>query len=244
MNRETVETFDLHPGWDSAARPLRKTWQAVGNIDQFRWLSRADVLEHLRMAREELGVRHVRAVAMYSPEMKVWDYPLTGWRMLADPVFTSMRTCEVDILWLSTVSVANPIEMEGHEEMRKQDDLKNTFNPKPYSVVPWAEVTVYRWGAVQKVEVGMASKLNLWFKRAKWGGKESDIKAVGLESEKTIIFEDSIDSKLVWHLKLYAKNYGIFEAALKCADGISQARPDVKSAAMDSELVTALWKLK
>ncbi len=81
MNKETVETFDLHPVWDGAARPLRKTWQAVGNIDQFRWLSRADVLEHLRMAREELGVRHVRAVAMYSPEMKVWDYPLTGWRI-------------------------------------------------------------------------------------------------------------------------------------------------------------------
>ncbi len=81
MNKETVETFDLHPAWDGAARPLRKTWQAVGNIDQFRWLSRADVLEHLRMAREELGVRNVRAVAMYSPEMKVWDYPLTGWRI-------------------------------------------------------------------------------------------------------------------------------------------------------------------
>jgi xylan 1,4-beta-xylosidase len=68
------------PDWKGAATPFRKTWQRIGNIDQFRWLPRADVLDHLRMARDELGVRHVRAAAMYSPELCVWDYDLADWR--------------------------------------------------------------------------------------------------------------------------------------------------------------------
>jgi hypothetical protein len=60
--------------------PFRKTWQHIGNIDQFRWLPRADVLDQLRLARDELGVRYVRAVAMYSPELGVWDHDLADSR--------------------------------------------------------------------------------------------------------------------------------------------------------------------
>jgi xylan 1,4-beta-xylosidase len=78
-----LKIIDLRPDWKGGTLPFRKTWQAVGNIDQFRWLSRADVLEHLRMARDELGVRHVRAVAMYSPELSVWNYDLRDWRIKA-----------------------------------------------------------------------------------------------------------------------------------------------------------------
>ena len=73
----------LTPDWNGTAAPLRKTWQYVGNIDQFRWLSRADVLEHLRLARDEMGVRYVRACAMYSPELRVWNYSLADWRSKA-----------------------------------------------------------------------------------------------------------------------------------------------------------------
>ncbi len=72
--------IQLTPEWTGAATPFRKTWQRIGNIDQFRWLSRADVLEQLRMARDELGVRYVRAAAMYSPELGVWDYDIADWR--------------------------------------------------------------------------------------------------------------------------------------------------------------------
>ncbi len=36
------------------------------------------------MARDELGVRHVRACAMYSPELAVWDYDLADWRKPSD----------------------------------------------------------------------------------------------------------------------------------------------------------------
>lgn len=68
------------PAWDASTSPLRHTWAPVGNIDQFRWLSRADVQRQLAMARDELGVRHVRACAMYSPELAVWDYDLADWR--------------------------------------------------------------------------------------------------------------------------------------------------------------------
>lgn len=75
-----MKCVDFFPKWNEKTVPLHKTWQKIGNIDQFRWLSRADVLEHLRMARDELGVSHVRAVAMYSPEMKVWDSSLVDWR--------------------------------------------------------------------------------------------------------------------------------------------------------------------
>jgi len=76
-----MKQINLFPEWNGSSVPFRHTWREVGNIDQFRWLGRADVLEHLRMARDELGVRHVRAVAMYSPEMKVWDRSLVDWRI-------------------------------------------------------------------------------------------------------------------------------------------------------------------
>lgn len=76
-----MKCVEFRPDWAGRAVPFRKTWGTLGNIDQFRWLSRADVLEHLRMARDELGIRHVRAVAMYSPEMRVWDHRLTEWHL-------------------------------------------------------------------------------------------------------------------------------------------------------------------
>lgn len=70
----------LEPDWKSAPAPFRHTWARLANIDQFRWLSRADVQRQLALARDELGVRYVRAAAMYSPEMAVWDYDLADWQ--------------------------------------------------------------------------------------------------------------------------------------------------------------------
>lgn len=77
MTHDPVIT--LAPHWTATPTPFRKTWQQFGNIDQFRWLSRADVQRHLAMARDEIGVRHVRAAAMYGPEMRVWGRPLPRW---------------------------------------------------------------------------------------------------------------------------------------------------------------------
>lgn len=67
--------------WSGTDAPFRHTWEPLSNIDQFRWLSRADVQRQLACARDELGVRHVRAVAMYSPEMVVWEHDLADWRL-------------------------------------------------------------------------------------------------------------------------------------------------------------------
>jgi xylan 1,4-beta-xylosidase len=75
-----MSTFTLAPSWNAIPSPLRHTWAPIGNIDQFRWRSRADVQRHLAMARDELGVRYVRAAAMFSPELAVWDYDLADWR--------------------------------------------------------------------------------------------------------------------------------------------------------------------
>ena len=69
----------ITPDWFATPQPFRPSWRGIGNVDQFRWLSRADILRHLEMARDELGLRHVRAAAMYSPEMQVWGHSLADW---------------------------------------------------------------------------------------------------------------------------------------------------------------------
>ncbi len=70
----------IEPDWRAKPAPLRHSWKRIANIDQFRWLSRADVLEHLKMARDEFGITHVRAAGMYSPEMRVWERKLSHWK--------------------------------------------------------------------------------------------------------------------------------------------------------------------
>lgn len=69
----------LRPLWHLSPVDLKKSWAGMGNIDQFRWLPRADVQEALRMARDELGLKHVRAVAMYGPESRVLAPRLVEW---------------------------------------------------------------------------------------------------------------------------------------------------------------------
>lgn len=44
----------------------------MANVDQFVWLTRADMLEQLEMARAELGFEHVRACGMFDDKMKAW----------------------------------------------------------------------------------------------------------------------------------------------------------------------------
>lgn len=65
--------------WGGPATPFRNTWSTIANVDQFRWLSRADMLEQLAMAKKELGIRFVRACAMYSPEMAIRGPCLPDW---------------------------------------------------------------------------------------------------------------------------------------------------------------------
>ncbi|MDX2055789.1 MAG: hypothetical protein SFV15_25525 [Polyangiaceae bacterium] len=62
----------LQPTWTATASPFRHSWEAFANIDQFHWLTRADVLEQLAQAQREIGVRHVRAVGMFDDKLRVW----------------------------------------------------------------------------------------------------------------------------------------------------------------------------
>lgn len=75
-----MPSYSLVPQWSAPGNRFQHTWSAVRNIDQFRWLSRASTLRQLAPARDEIGVRHVRACAMYSPEMAVWNYNLSEWQ--------------------------------------------------------------------------------------------------------------------------------------------------------------------
>ena len=75
-----MTTLTFAPSWTAQPTALRHTWEGMGNIDQFRWFQRADTLDQLRLARDELGLKHVRAVAMYGPEQRVWTHRLADWR--------------------------------------------------------------------------------------------------------------------------------------------------------------------
>ena len=66
-----MSTLRLRPDWDAPTTPFRHTWEGLVNIDQFRWMVRGDVQAQLKMARDELGARHVRAVGMFDDEMRV-----------------------------------------------------------------------------------------------------------------------------------------------------------------------------
>lgn len=51
---------------------FKPTWSKMANVDQFVWLTRVDMLEQLRMAREELGIEYVRACGMLDDKMRTW----------------------------------------------------------------------------------------------------------------------------------------------------------------------------
>lgn len=77
----TNPPYTITPDWAGGTRAFKHTWEAFANVDQFRWLARGDLQSQLACARDELGVRHVRAAAMFSPEMVVWDHDLVDWRL-------------------------------------------------------------------------------------------------------------------------------------------------------------------
>jgi len=75
-----MQILSLTPHWQDPATNFSHTWSGLGNVDQFRWLVRADLRQLLAQARDELGLRHVPACAMYSPELRVWTHALPDWR--------------------------------------------------------------------------------------------------------------------------------------------------------------------
>ena len=66
--------LNLKPAWNLPGKPLKHTWNSIGNIDQFKWFVRGDVQSQLALARSELGMTHVRAIGMFASELKILDY--------------------------------------------------------------------------------------------------------------------------------------------------------------------------
>jgi xylan 1,4-beta-xylosidase len=75
-----VKKILLSPDWVSPPTPFKHTWEGLINVDQFRWFVRADMQDQLRMAHQELGARHVRAVGILDDEMRVLTADPTRWR--------------------------------------------------------------------------------------------------------------------------------------------------------------------
>ena len=164
-----MKFIDFCPEWKGKAVPFRKTWGAVGNVDQFRWFSRADVLEHLRIARDELGVRHVRAVAMYSPEMRVLDYSLPEWR-------TPRAEKSMKANWQMV-----DINIENLLAMGLKPIYTTCFTPKGMSDDPAA-----CWP--DKNSVGMPRDLAAWQEFVS-GGIRHHIARFGIEEVRSWYFE-------------------------------------------------------
>jgi len=54
------------------------------NVDQFQWMVRADMLEQLAMAREDLGCEIVRGCGMFDDKNKAWTQDPRDFRIPAD----------------------------------------------------------------------------------------------------------------------------------------------------------------
>ncbi len=81
----------VSPKWDQAGTSLRHTWAGLVNIDQFRWMIRRDVQDQLKMAHDEIGARHVRAVGMFDDEMRVIGVDPARWRDKANKYTTNFQ---------------------------------------------------------------------------------------------------------------------------------------------------------
>ncbi len=60
------------PTWKNNGPILKHTWEGLGNIDQMRWIERADMQNQLITARDELKIKHVRAVGMFDDHLRVY----------------------------------------------------------------------------------------------------------------------------------------------------------------------------
>ncbi len=60
--------LNIDPKWEKST-PFKHTWKGLGNVDQLRWIERGDMQSQLVMAKQELGLRHVRAVGLFDEDL-------------------------------------------------------------------------------------------------------------------------------------------------------------------------------
>ncbi|RPI21359.1 MAG: hypothetical protein EHM61_24945 [Acidobacteria bacterium] len=104
----TGQAISIRPDWDGKKEPFRHTWEGLLNIDQFRWMVRRDVQDQLRMAHDELGGRHVRAVGMFDDEMRVVAQDPAKWRNQGDKTHVNWQIVDYVIGSLLNLGI-NPM---------------------------------------------------------------------------------------------------------------------------------------
>ncbi len=78
-----MEPLNIRPDWNAPATTFSPTWSRMANVDQFVWMTRADMLDQLAMAKAELGFEHVRACGMLDDKMKAWTQDPRDFRVPA-----------------------------------------------------------------------------------------------------------------------------------------------------------------
>lgn len=68
----TTAPIVIIPKWGEKGTQLKHSWAGLGNIDQMRWIMRRDMQEQLAMCKEEIGLKHVRAIGIFDDPM--WVY--------------------------------------------------------------------------------------------------------------------------------------------------------------------------
>jgi xylan 1,4-beta-xylosidase len=182
----TPRRVHLRPEWDGARSPFRHTWEGVVNADQFRWLVRRDMQEHVALAHAELNAKHVRAVGMFDDEMRVFcpgpasfmgyepKEPRTNWQnvdyvidsLLDRGVFPMFTTCFVpgamasgpDTVFTTKASTSLP------KDWRQWDALVR--EAVQHAVDRYSLAIVREW----HFEVWNEPNLHGWF----WAGTQAD----------------------------------------------------------------------
>ena len=176
----------LRPAWTGRRTPFRHTWEGVGNIDQFRWMVRRDMQEHLEIAQRELGVRHVRAVGMYDDELRVFKsspasflgyepaVPRTNWQIV-DYIIDSLQDRGLHPMFTTSfipnAMTSGPTTIfTGKSRTSPPDDWRQwegfVRESVEHAVERYGRDTVRQW----YFEVWNEPNLHGWF----WGGSKED----------------------------------------------------------------------
>jgi xylan 1,4-beta-xylosidase len=136
--------LSIQPDWSHAGTPFRHSWAGLGNIDQFRWFVRHDTISQLKVARDELGLRHVRAVGMYCDEMRVLAPDPRTWQETQRPVRTNWQVVDACIEALLGIGV-KPVFTTSFTPTALASGVRTVFSTRsnvtpPRDLAAWAEL--------------------------------------------------------------------------------------------------------
>lgn len=72
--------IEISPNWNGKTSTFNHSWEGLGNIDQMRWILRGDTQKQLEIFRDELKLKHVRAVGIFDDDHFVYDSDPTNLR--------------------------------------------------------------------------------------------------------------------------------------------------------------------